>query len=91
MDALEDWTLWLRYARGHRFVYVPKVTSLFRTPTDQTKAKERQDAFDRAYPLALTRAQASPAEHDLVSQESTEDQSHDIGNPSEQSSKAKMG
>ena len=72
MDALEDWTLWLRYARGHRFVYVPKVTSLFRTPTDQTKAKERQDAFDRAYPLALTRAQAPHAAAPLADQGSSE-------------------
>lgn len=58
MDALEDWLLWLRYALHNRFVYVPKVTSLFRTPIDPAKTLERQAAFDKAYPLALARANA---------------------------------
>lgn len=56
MDALEDWVLWIRFARRNRFVYVPKVTSLFRIPVDSAKALERQAAFDKAYPLALARA-----------------------------------
>ena len=58
MDALEDWTLWIRYAWNHRFVYVPKVTSLFRIPFDSTKAQERSVAFSKAYPLALAKTQA---------------------------------
>jgi GT2 family glycosyltransferase len=58
MDALEDWLLWLRYAKNNRFVYVPKVTSMFRTPADSVKVKERNEIFERAYPLALTRSQA---------------------------------
>ncbi len=57
MDALEDWLLWLRYAYGHHFVYVPKVTSMFRTPADPLKAQERSVAFAQAYPLALARAE----------------------------------
>lgn len=63
MDALEDWTLWIRYAWNHRFVYVPKVTSLFRTPADPAKAQERSVAFERAYPLALSRVQAWIAQY----------------------------
>ena len=55
MDALEDWVLWLRYARHNRFVYVPKVTSIFRTPFDPAKKLERNAAFEKAYPLALAR------------------------------------
>ena len=58
MDALEDWLLWIRFALGNRFVHVPKVTSIFRTPSDPVKTRERQTAFDKAYPLALARAQA---------------------------------
>lgn len=63
MDALEDWTLWIRYAWNHRFVYVPKVTSLFRTPADPAKVQERSVAFGRAYPLALSRVQACIAQY----------------------------
>lgn len=32
IDAFEDWDLWLRYGHNSNFAYVPKVTSLFRTP-----------------------------------------------------------
>ncbi|MEI6146441.1 MAG: glycosyltransferase [Methylococcales bacterium] len=56
MDALEDWVLWKKYAAlGNQFAYVPKVTSIFRTPSDPDKIKQRLDAFDLAYPLALAR------------------------------------
>ena len=58
MDALEDWTLWLRYAWNNRFAYVPKVTSLYRTPSDAEKIKERSNAFSAAYPIAVARAAA---------------------------------
>jgi GT2 family glycosyltransferase len=34
LDQLEDWNLWLRYGYGNRFIYVPKTTSLFRSPAD---------------------------------------------------------
>jgi hypothetical protein len=56
MDALEDWLLWLRYSEGNEFVYVPKVTSMFRTPADPEKVRQRMAAFEEAYPLALARA-----------------------------------
>lgn len=55
MDALEDWTLWVRYAHGNRFVYVPKLTSLYRTPADPDQIRQRADIFGAAYPLAVTR------------------------------------
>jgi GT2 family glycosyltransferase/LmbE family N-acetylglucosaminyl deacetylase len=56
MDALEDWVLWKKYAAlGNQFAYVPKVTSMFRTPSDPDKTRQRIDAFELAYPLALAR------------------------------------
>ena len=60
MDALEDWVLWKKYAAlGNKFAYVPKVTSMFRTPSDPDKTRQRIDAFDLAYPLALARHAAN--------------------------------
>jgi glycosyltransferase involved in cell wall biosynthesis len=56
MDVLEDWLLWLRYARGNHFVYVPKVTSIYRVPADPQETRKREDTFGAAYPLARARA-----------------------------------
>jgi GT2 family glycosyltransferase len=55
MDALEDWTLWACYAYRNRFVYVPKVTSMFRTPADPVTIQKRTDVFKAAHPVAVTR------------------------------------
>lgn len=49
LDQLEDWNLWLRYGFGNTFQYVPKTTSIFRTPADTTKRVERQEALHAAY------------------------------------------
>ena len=49
LDALEDWNLWQRYAYGNRFVYVPKVTSQFRTPADGTARGTRHRMLRAAY------------------------------------------
>ena len=49
LEALEDWNLWQRYAFGHRFVYVPKVTSLFRTPADSETRTQRALVLNAAY------------------------------------------
>jgi hypothetical protein len=57
MESLEDWTLWLCYARNNNFVHVPKVTSLYRTPAEKEKIQERKRSFDKACPLALARGQ----------------------------------
>jgi GT2 family glycosyltransferase len=56
MDALEDWNLWIRYAYENQFLYVPRVTSLFRTPACRREQKKRCDAFEKAYPIAVARA-----------------------------------
>lgn len=55
MDALEDWTLWVRYAHKNQFTYVPKLTSLFRVPENAEQTRQRSEIFAAAYPLALTR------------------------------------
>ncbi len=55
LDYLEDWTLWVRYAQGNRFEYVPKVTSMFRTPADPAVISRRVERLDAAYPVALAR------------------------------------
>jgi GT2 family glycosyltransferase len=55
MDALEDWTLWVRYAHKNQFTYVPKLTSLFRVPENAEQTRQRSDIFAAAYPLALAR------------------------------------
>lgn len=55
MDALEDWLLWLKYAAGNRFKYVPKVTSMYRTPANPLASTQRQAALDGAYALAQER------------------------------------
>lgn len=49
LDNLEDWNLWLRYGFGNYFQYVPKTTSIFRTPSDAKERARRQEALHEAY------------------------------------------
>jgi glycosyltransferase involved in cell wall biosynthesis len=49
LEHLEDWNMWVRYAQGYRFVYVPKTTSMYRTPKDPTEKARRQALLDAAY------------------------------------------
>ncbi|MCB1043511.1 MAG: glycosyltransferase family 2 protein [Acidobacteria bacterium] len=49
LDALEDWHLWIKYSLDADFVYVPKTTSIYRTPADPDVASERQEHLDRYY------------------------------------------
>ncbi len=63
MDALEDWILWCRFAWNNHFVYVPKVTSMFRTPDNSAKAQERNAAFSRAYPVAQAKIKSAIADY----------------------------
>jgi GT2 family glycosyltransferase len=56
MSSLEDWNLWLRYGYGNKFVYVPKTTSLFRTPGDPTVRVERHMQLHDAYYIAKNHA-----------------------------------
>lgn len=56
LDQLEDWNLWLRYGFGNQFGYVPKTTSLFRSPTDYETRAARLVQLHAAYGDAKDRA-----------------------------------
>lgn len=58
LDVLEDWVLWVCYGYENRFVYVPKVTSMFRTPFSQKKRTQRQVLIDAGYGPAVERARS---------------------------------
>ncbi|WP_336245840.1 glycosyltransferase family 2 protein [Paenibacillus apiarius] len=47
LEVLEDWDLWLRYALKHEFLFVEKLTSLYRVPAEIMNAHERQLLFDK--------------------------------------------
>ncbi len=61
MSNLEDWNLWLRYGYKNHFCYVPKTTSLFRTPADPSVRVGRHKQLHDAYYTAKSRAVASCA------------------------------
>ncbi|OAB37730.1 hypothetical protein PMSD_09245 [Paenibacillus macquariensis subsp. defensor] len=46
LEVLEDWDLWLRYALKYDFLFVEKLTSLYRIPASITNHAERQKLFD---------------------------------------------
>jgi hypothetical protein len=52
LDYLEDWNLWVRYSRGGEFCYVPKVTSIYRTPANPEMRNQRQVKLDESYERA---------------------------------------
>lgn len=56
MSNLEDWNLWLRYAYRNKFFYVPKTTSLFRTPAQSDVRVARHKQLHDAYLVAKSRA-----------------------------------
>lgn len=59
MDNLEDWNLWLRYGYKNTFIYIPKTTSLFRTPADIKVKQSRHENLHQAYDIAKNRAKES--------------------------------
>jgi GT2 family glycosyltransferase len=59
LDQLEDWNLWLRYGYRTRFVFVPKTTSLYRTPQNFSVRSTRQEQLHAAYFLARQDADQS--------------------------------
>ncbi|WP_303851729.1 glycosyltransferase [Seleniivibrio woodruffii] len=63
LTYLEDWNLWLRYAYGNRFVYVPKTTSLYRVPASAVESDSRNMLLNRAYGEAKEKAAAAVAEY----------------------------
>lgn len=55
IDHLEDWNLWARYALHGDFVYVPKLTSMYRIPADAEVRASRQGVLDDAYQAVRAR------------------------------------
>ena len=56
LDQLEDWNLWLRYGYQNKFVFVPKVTSLYRVPSDAEVKAARHALLHQAYDAAKSAA-----------------------------------
>lgn len=48
LDALEDWDLWVRYALKNDFIFIDKVTSVYRVPFNRQISQERQQTLDDA-------------------------------------------
>ncbi|MFJ1269145.1 glycosyltransferase family 2 protein [Legionella lytica] len=53
MEILEDWLLWLKFSKNNPFIYVDKVTSMYRTPAEPELIAKRNMAFNHAYPLVV--------------------------------------
>ncbi|MGG3309171.1 glycosyltransferase family 2 protein [Paenibacillus lautus] len=51
LEVLEDWDLWLRYALKYDFLYVEKLTSLYRVPAKVVDNHRRQELFDKYLPI----------------------------------------
>lgn len=66
LEQLEDWNLWLRYGFGNQFAYVPKTTSLFRSPAGNQTRSERFALLHAAYGDAKGRAAQSLKQLGLV-------------------------
>jgi GT2 family glycosyltransferase len=49
LDYLEDWNLWVRYGWNNTFVYVPKLTSMYRVPASETEFQRRFDLLNGSY------------------------------------------
>ncbi|WP_053585301.1 glycosyltransferase family 2 protein [Lysinibacillus contaminans] len=46
LEYLEDWDLWIRYTMNSKFLFVEKVTSIYRVPAERTVNHERQQKLD---------------------------------------------
>ncbi|MDU0332798.1 glycosyltransferase family 2 protein [Paenibacillus sp. 3LSP] len=51
LEVLEDWDLWLRYALKFDFLFIEKLTSLYRVPANANLTIHRQQMFDRYLPV----------------------------------------
>jgi len=58
MDQLEDWDLWMRYSSESVFVYVPKTTSLYRTPFEIVERARRNQLLHESYGAAVEKQKA---------------------------------
>lgn len=52
LDNLEDWEMWARFGMENKYLYIPKVTSLYRVPAKIENFKERQEEIDSYYKKA---------------------------------------
>lgn len=57
LDQLEDWHLWMRYGYRNQFRFVPKTTSMFRSPASLDVRTSRALKLHEAYNEAKKRAQ----------------------------------
>jgi hypothetical protein len=46
LDVLEDWDLWRRYSQDAEFLFIEKLTCLYRVPSDPKTVLLRQRKFD---------------------------------------------
>jgi hypothetical protein len=53
IEFLEDWTLWVRYASKNGFIFVPKTTSMYRTPANPLQIINRNRTLLDAREIAL--------------------------------------
>ncbi|SHO52251.1 glycosyltransferase [Desulfopila aestuarii] len=65
MEYLEDWNLWSRYAMNSTFKFVPKTTSLYRTPHNVAARINRKKHFDKAYADAVERQKQDAARYGI--------------------------
>jgi GT2 family glycosyltransferase len=49
LDYLEDWNLWVRYGWQNTFVFVPKLTSMYRVPASEIEYQRRFNLLNDAY------------------------------------------
>lgn len=49
LPVLEDWELWLRYAANSEFLFVNKLTSLYRVPSNNKDAAKRWRTLNASY------------------------------------------
>ena len=60
LQQLEDWNLWTRYGLKSRFKFVPKTTSMFRTPNDINERIARWAALKDTYQTAVEKQEQLP-------------------------------
>lgn len=67
LEVLEDWDLWLKYALKYDFLFVAKLTSLYRVPASVTNFTERQALFDKYLSIVRKKHLSKKFEVDMES------------------------
>ena len=65
LDYFEDWHLWLRYSLTNDFLFIPKLTSLYRVPADKKILIERVKKFHHHRALFVKKQQEILAQRQL--------------------------